>query len=140
MSKKENTNNKKSKKINKQTIYVILAMICIISYTVFVLIANFHDHTVQSELTVSWYTAWCIELGLLFGIKISNNKTYGTIENIKTAKDEVVQIIEDFKAGKCVVGEEDTVPINKNSKEKASPSSSSSSNTTVVDNGDSGVG
>jgi hypothetical protein len=42
-------------------------------YTVVVLIANFHDHVVSSELTVAWFAAWTVELGLLAGIKIKDS-------------------------------------------------------------------
>ena len=39
-------------------------------YTVVALFLNAHDHTVSPELTVAWFSAWTIELGLLAGIKI----------------------------------------------------------------------
>ena len=42
-------------------------------FTVVVLIANFHDHVVSSELTVAWFAAWTVELGLLAGIKIKDS-------------------------------------------------------------------
>ena len=37
-----------------------------------VLISNFHDHVVQTELTVAWFAARTIELALLAGIKVKS--------------------------------------------------------------------
>ena len=44
-------------------------------YTVAVLVANFHDHLISSELTVAWFSAWTVELALLFGIKIKDKSS-----------------------------------------------------------------
>lgn len=57
-------------KMKRRTRFTIFAMFNLFWYTVAVLIANFHDHTVAPELTVAWFSAWTIELGLLAGIKI----------------------------------------------------------------------
>ena len=65
----------KLKNIKQRTIFTLVAMFNIVWYTVVVLFANFHDHVVQSELTVAWFSAWTVELALLFGIKISANKS-----------------------------------------------------------------
>lgn len=59
-------------KIKRRTRFTIFAMFNLFWYTVAVLIANFHDHTVSPELTVAWFSAWTIELGLLAGIKIKD--------------------------------------------------------------------
>lgn len=58
------------KRFSKKTIFTIVAMINIIWYTLAVLILNFFGHTVQSDITVAWFSAWTVELGLLFGIKV----------------------------------------------------------------------
>lgn len=58
------------KRFNRQTIFTVIAMINIIWYTLAVLILNFFGHTVQSDITVAWFSAWTVELGLLFGIKV----------------------------------------------------------------------
>lgn len=65
----------KLKNIKQRTIFTLVAMFNIVWYTVVVLFANFHDHIVQSELTVAWFSAWTVELALLFGIKITSNKS-----------------------------------------------------------------
>ena len=39
-------------------------------YTIAVLVISWHDHIVPSELTVAWFSAWTVELGLLAGLKI----------------------------------------------------------------------
>ena len=57
-------------KLKRRTLFTIFAMFNLFWYTVVVLIANFHDHTVASELTVAWFSAWTVELAILFGIKI----------------------------------------------------------------------
>jgi hypothetical protein len=44
-------------------------------YTVAVLVANFLDHTVAPELTVAWFSAWTVELALLFGIKVKDQSS-----------------------------------------------------------------
>lgn len=58
------------KKMKHRTKFTIFAMFNLFWYTVAVLVANFHDHAVSPELTVAWFSAWTIELGLLAGIKI----------------------------------------------------------------------
>ena len=39
-------------------------------YTIAVLVISWHDHLVPSELTIAWFSAWTVELGLLAGLKI----------------------------------------------------------------------
>lgn len=56
--------------MSKRTKFTILAMVMIILYTCVVLILSSCDKTVPSELTVAWFSAWTVELALLFGLKI----------------------------------------------------------------------
>lgn len=60
------------KKMKTRTKFVIVSVFNLTWYTVAVLIANFHDHVVQTELTVAWFAAWTIELALLAGIKVKS--------------------------------------------------------------------
>lgn len=65
-------------KLKRRTLFTIFAMFNLFWYTVVVLIANFHDHTVAPELTVAWFSAWTVELAILFGIKVkSKNDSEG---------------------------------------------------------------
>ena len=61
---------KSKPKMKKRTKFTILAVVNLTWYTVVVLIANFFDHTVSPELTVSWFASWTAELAFLFGIKV----------------------------------------------------------------------
>lgn len=63
------TNQPKAKMKNR-TKFTLFAVFNLFWYTVVVLIASFHDHTVPSELTVAWFSAWTVELALLAGIKV----------------------------------------------------------------------
>lgn len=56
--------------MKKRTKFTILSVVMIILYTIAVLVLTGFEKTVPSELTVSWFSAWTVELGLLFGIKI----------------------------------------------------------------------
>ena len=60
-------------KMKKRTKFTILAVFNLTWYTVVVLIANFFDHTVSTELTVGWFAAWTAELALLYGIKVKSS-------------------------------------------------------------------
>lgn len=60
------------KKMKTRTKFVIVSIFNLTWYTVAVLIANFYDHVVQTELTVAWFAAWTIELALLAGIKVKS--------------------------------------------------------------------
>ena len=62
-------------KMKKRTKFTILAVVNLTWYTVVVLIANFFDHTVSTELTVGWFAAWTAELALLYGIKVKDNSS-----------------------------------------------------------------
>lgn len=61
--------------MKKRTIFTLVAMINIIWYTIVVLVANFHDHVIQTDLTVAWFSAWTVELALLFGIRVYGNNS-----------------------------------------------------------------
>lgn len=63
---------KPKKKMKTRTKFVIVSVFNLTWYTVAVLIANFLDHVVQTELTVAWFAAWTIELALLAGIKVKS--------------------------------------------------------------------
>ena len=63
---------KPKSKMKTRTKFVIVSVFNLTWYTVAVLIANFHDHVVQTELTVAWFAAWTIELALLAGIKVKS--------------------------------------------------------------------
>ena len=56
--------------MKKRTKFTIAAMVNIVWYTIAVLIINALGREVQAELTVAWFAAWTVELGLLAGIKI----------------------------------------------------------------------
>ena len=65
----------KRPKVKRRTKFTIFAMVNLFWYTVVVLIANFHDHTVAPELTVAWFAAWTAELAMLAGIKITDRSS-----------------------------------------------------------------
>lgn len=63
---------KAKKPLKKRTIFTIISMVMIFLYTVAALILTGFDKAIPSELTVAWFSAWTVELGLLFGIKIKD--------------------------------------------------------------------
>lgn len=60
----------KRPRIKKRTLFVLAAMFNLTWYTIAVLVISWHDHLVPSELTIAWFAAWTVELGLLAGLKI----------------------------------------------------------------------
>lgn len=60
-------------KMKKRTKFTILAVVNLTWYTVVLLISNFFDHTVSTELTVGWFAAWTAEPALLYGIKVKSS-------------------------------------------------------------------
>ena len=66
---------KPKKKIKKRTLFTVFSMFNLSWYTVAVLVANSHDHMISSELPVAWFSAWTVELALLFGIKIKDKSS-----------------------------------------------------------------
>nr|DAM75010.1 MAG TPA: hypothetical protein [Caudoviricetes sp.] len=65
----------RKKKMKTRTKFTIFSMFNLFWYTVAVLVANFLDHTVAPELTVAWFSAWTVELALLFGIKVKDQSS-----------------------------------------------------------------
>ena len=63
----------KKKKMKKRTKFTIVAVVNIIWYTVAVLVLSYYDHPVPAELTVGWYSAWTLELAMLYGIKLKDH-------------------------------------------------------------------
>ena len=58
------------KKLKSRTKFTLLAIFNLEWYTVVALYLSSINVAVPSELTVAWFAAWTVELGLLFGIKI----------------------------------------------------------------------
>lgn len=58
------------KKLKSRTKFTLVAIFNLEWYTVVSLYLSSINVTVPSELTVAWFAAWTVELGLLFGIKI----------------------------------------------------------------------
>lgn len=58
--------------MKRRTKFTILAMLAILFYTAAVLILAYHGCSVPDSLTVAYFSAWTIELGYLFGIKIKD--------------------------------------------------------------------
>lgn len=69
---KKRRRRKKRVPIKKRTLFVIAAMFNLAWYTIAVLVISWHDHSVPSELTIAWFSAWTVELGLLAGLKIKD--------------------------------------------------------------------
>ena len=57
------------KKLKKRTIFTIISVVNIVWYTITVLVLSYSGAIVPSELTVAWFSAWTVELALLYGIK-----------------------------------------------------------------------
>lgn len=53
-----------------RTKFVIVACLNITLYTIAVLVLSFFDKVVPDSLTVSFFSAWTLELALLAGIRI----------------------------------------------------------------------
>ena len=60
----------KLKKLKSRTKFTLVAVFNLEWYTVVALYLSSINVSVPSELTVAWFAAWTVELGLLFGIKI----------------------------------------------------------------------
>lgn len=56
--------------MKKRTKFTLCAVVAILAYTVVALTLSAFDKTVPDSLTVAYFAAWTVELGLLFGIKI----------------------------------------------------------------------
>ena len=60
------------KALKKRDKYVLSAIVNLTWYCVAVLVLSSLGKTVPDSLTVAWFSARTVELGLLFGIKIKN--------------------------------------------------------------------
>lgn len=60
------------KALKKRDKYVLSAIVNLTWYCVVVLVLSALGKTVPDSLTVAWFAAWTVELGLLFGIRIKN--------------------------------------------------------------------
>lgn len=60
------------KKLRKRDKYLIAAIVNLTWYCVVALVLSAMGKTVPDSLTVAWFSAWTVELGLLYGIKIKN--------------------------------------------------------------------
>lgn len=65
-----NNVKKPKKKMRKRTKFTILAIFNIVWYTIAVMILSYYGTVIPSELTIGWYSAWTVELALLYGIKV----------------------------------------------------------------------
>lgn len=65
---------KTKKKLKTRTKFVIVSAINLTWYAIAVLILTYFDKTVPDSLTVAWFSAWTVELALLFGIKINDKE------------------------------------------------------------------
>jgi len=55
--------------MKRRTKFVIVSIINIELYTAATMLLTWHDKTVPSDLTVSFFAAWTVELAILAGIK-----------------------------------------------------------------------
>ena len=60
------------KALKKRDKYVLMAIANLTWYCVAVLILSALGKSVPDSLTIAWFSAWTLELGLLYGIKIKN--------------------------------------------------------------------
>lgn len=60
------------KALKKRDKYVLAAISNLTWYCVAALVLSAMGKTVPDSLTVAWFSAWTVELGLLYGIKIKN--------------------------------------------------------------------
>lgn len=58
--------------MKKRTKFTICAIVAIMLYTLAALVLSAFDRTVPDTLTVAYFSAWTVELGLLYGIKIKD--------------------------------------------------------------------
>ena len=55
-----------------RTKFTVCAIVAIMLYTVAALVLTAYDKAIPDSLTVAYFSAWTVELGLLFGIHIRN--------------------------------------------------------------------
>nr|DAH62347.1 MAG TPA: hypothetical protein [Caudoviricetes sp.] len=58
--------------MKKRDKYLLAAIVNLLWYCVAALILTACDKVVPDSLTVAWFSAWTVELGLLAGIKIKD--------------------------------------------------------------------
>lgn len=58
--------------MKKRTKFTICAIAAIMLYTVAALVLSAFDRAVPDALTIAYFSAWTVELGLLYGIKIKD--------------------------------------------------------------------
>lgn len=58
--------------MKKRTKFTVCAICAIMLYTVAALVLAAFDRAAPAELTVAYFSAWTVELGLLYGIKIKD--------------------------------------------------------------------
>ena len=62
------------KALKKRDKYVLMAIANLTWYCVAVLILSALGKSVPDSLTIAWFSAWTLELGLLYGIKIKTKE------------------------------------------------------------------
>lgn len=62
----------KLKAMKKRDKYVLTAIANLTWYCIVALVLSALDKSVPDSLTIAWFSAWTLELGLLYGIKIKN--------------------------------------------------------------------
>ena len=55
-----------------RTKFCICAIVAIMLYTVAALVLTAYDKAIPDSLTIAYFSAWTVELGLLFGIRIKD--------------------------------------------------------------------
>lgn len=82
------------KKLKKRTKFTILAVFNIIWYAIVDMVLTYHNTPLPSDLTIAWFSAWTVELALLYGIKVKSkdsteeySKDYNVIKQEDAAID-----------------------------------------------------
>ena len=58
--------------VKKRDKYLLAAIVNLLWYCIAALVLTAFDKVVPDSLTVAWFSAWTVELGLLAGIKIKD--------------------------------------------------------------------
>lgn len=99
------------KQLKKRTKFTILAMVNIVWYTLVDMFLTVHNTPLPSELTVAWFSAWTVELALLYGIKVKSkdsSDSYSNYYNIVESED--ISIDNSNKMIDADVQDEETIP------------------------------
>ena len=62
------------KALKKRDKYVLMAIANLTWYCIAVLVLSALGKSVPDSLTIAWFSAWTVELGLLYGIKIKTKE------------------------------------------------------------------